>query len=100
MSEHLADHIEESDYDKRMIERYLEGKKDGFVAGFQKGFSEGTYLLFEKLKEMIEQGKSSDEILKNELFADFSYFIIAKKLDIRASNEEVLEEYLTKHQLK
>ncbi len=80
MSEHLADHIEESDYDKRMIERYLEGKKDGFVAGFQKGFSEGTYLLFEKLKEMIEQGKSSDEILKNELFADFSYFIIAKKI--------------------
>lgn len=93
MSEHLADHIEESDYDKRMIERYLEGKKDGFASGFQKGISEGTYLIFEKLKELLEQEKSGDEILNDELFADFSYFIIAKKLDIPASNEEILEEY-------
>lgn len=96
MSEHLAAHIEESDYDKRMIERYLEGKKDGFAAGFQKGISEGTCLIFEKIKELIGQEKSSDEILNDGLFADFSYFIIAKKLDIPASNKEILEEYFAK----
>lgn len=96
MSEHLAAHIEESDYDKRMIGRYLEGKKDGFAAGFQKGISEGTCLIFEKIKELIGQEKSSDEILNDGLFADFSYFIIAKKLDIPASNKEILEEYFAK----
>lgn len=94
MSEHLAGHIEESGYDRRMIERYLEGKKDGFAGGFQKGVSKGTYLLFEKLKDLLGQGKSSDEILGDELFADFTYFIISKKLDIPASNEKILEEYL------
>lgn len=94
MGEHLAAHVEQSDYDKRMIERYLEGKKDGFVSGFQKGISEGTYLLFEKFKTLAEQEKSCDEILSDDLFADFTYFIIAKKLDIPASNEEITEGYM------
>lgn len=94
MDEHLADHVEESDYDRRMIERYREGKSDGFVSGFQKGVSEGTYLLFEKIRNLLEQGKTGDEILNDELFDDFSFFIISKKLDIPASNEKILEEYL------
>lgn len=94
MGERLADHVEESDYDRRMIERYREGKKDGFASGFQKGISEGTYLLFEKIKNMLEQGATSNEILNDELFADFSYFIISTKLDLPASNEKILEEYL------
>lgn len=78
MGEHLADHVEESDYDRRMIERYREGKSDGFVPSFQKGVSEGTYSLFEKIRNLLEQGKTGDEILNDELYADFSFFIISK----------------------
>lgn len=94
MSEHLAAYVEESDYDRRMIEHYLEGQKNGFVSGFQKGISEGTYLLFEKIRNLLEQGEPDDKILNDKLFADFSYFIISKKLDIPASNEEILKEYM------
>ena len=69
---------ENDEYDKRLIERYKEGKKDGW----EKGFSDGAYSVWEKICEMIRGGcNSAEEIENNELFEDFTFSVIAPKLD-------------------
>ena len=78
MSEHLADHIESSEYDNRLIERF----KDGFGEGFRKGFGESVDLVLEKILEMLREGMSADEIENSDTFADLSFDAVGGKLGV------------------
>ena len=64
---------EESEIDRRLIERY----KDGFFDGF----GEGSFQVFEKISSFFSEGKTWDEIKKDDVFSDFTFHIIAKKLE-------------------
>lgn len=79
----------EDPVDKRLIERY----KEGFVAGFKKCFSEVSYQVFEKIIELLKEGKTCEEIENNELFEDFSFNVLAPKLDFPISDEELLKRF-------
>lgn len=67
---------ESDEYDKRLIERYKEGRKDGW----EKGFSDGAYSVWEKIMEMLHEGKTREEVENDDLFTDFSFSIIAPKI--------------------
>lgn len=88
MSEHFTP-PEESEFDRRLIERY----REGFASGFKKGFSEGTYQIFDKIISMLKDGKSIEEIENEELFADFTYSVIAPKFEIATDDEEILRGF-------
>lgn len=88
MSEHYQV-PEQSEIDKRLIERYQEG----FVEAFKKGFSEGTYMVYEKIVSMLKDGKTVEEIENDDLFADFTFSIIAPKLEVPTQNVEILKNY-------
>lgn len=88
MSEHYQA-PEQSEIDKRLIERYQEG----FVEAFKKGFSEGTYMVYEKIVSMLKDGKTVEEIENDDLFADFTFSIIAPKLEVPTQNVEILKNY-------
>ncbi len=67
---------ESDEYDKRLIERYREGRKDGW----ERGFSDGAYSVWERIMEMLREGKSQEEIEGCDLFSDFTFSIIAPKI--------------------
>ncbi len=89
MSEHLADHIESSEYDNRLIERF----KDGFGEGFRKGFGESVDLVLEKILEMLREGMSADEIENSDTFADLSFDAVAGKLGVPTDASEIVKKY-------
>lgn len=80
---------EESDIDRRMIERY----KGGFVAGFEKGFSEAAYQLYDRMLSMLKDGKSAGYIKTDDVFSDFTFSVIAPKLKIPSDSEGILREF-------
>ena len=88
MSEHLTP-PEEDEADRRLIERY----KEGFVNGFKKGFSEGSYQVYDRIISMLHEGKTVEEIENDEVFEDFTFSIIAPKLEIAADDKEILKEF-------
>lgn len=88
MSEHFTP-PEEDEFDKRLIERY----KDGFAAGIKKGFSEGSYQVYDKIITMLHEGKTVEEIENADLFSDFTFSVIAPKLEIATDDEELLKTY-------
>ena len=82
---------EEDEFDKRLIERY----KEGFVCGLKKGFSEGSYQVYDKIITMLHEGKTVEEIENDDLFSDFTFSVIAPKLEIATDDEELLKEFNT-----
>ena len=88
MSEHFTP-PEEDEFDKRLIERY----KDGFATGIKKGFSEGSYQVYDKIITMLHEGKTVEEIENDDLFSDFTFSVIAPKLEIATDDEELLKTY-------
>ena len=82
---------EEDEFDKRLIERY----KEGFVCGLKKGFSEGSYQVYDKIITMLHEGKTVEEIENADLFSDFTFSVIAPKLEIATDDEELLKEFNT-----
>lgn len=67
----------EDESDRRLIERYKEGKKDGLL----EGFSKGAYAVYEKIFEFLDSGRTADEVRNDPLFEDFSPTVITKKFD-------------------
>lgn len=67
----------EDESDRRLIERYREGKKDGLL----EGFSKGAYAVYEKIFEFLDSGRTADEVRNDPLFEDFSPTVITKKFD-------------------
>ncbi|MDE5899461.1 MAG: ParB/Srx family N-terminal domain-containing protein [Treponemataceae bacterium] len=67
----------EDESDRRLIERYREGKKDGFL----EGFSKGAYAVYEKIFEFLDSGRTADEVRNDPLFEDFSPTVIAGKFN-------------------
>lgn len=67
----------EDEFDRRLIERYKEGKKDGYADGFSKG----AYAVYEKIFDLLDEGRSADEVRNDPLFEDFSPTVIAGKFD-------------------
>lgn len=88
MTEHFNP-PEQSDIDRRLIERY----KEGFVDGFKKGFEEGSYQVFEKIISMLKDGKSVEEIENDEIFEDFSFSKISQKFEIATESDEILSKF-------
>jgi len=88
MTEHLET-PEQSEYDRRLIERYT----DGFYDGFGKGFGEGSFQVFDKISSLFSEGKTWDEIQKDDVFSDFTFYIIAKKLEIESDKDSILKEF-------
>ena len=88
MSEQFVPPEENTD-DKRLIERY----KNGFSTGFKSGFSEGAYQIYDKLISLLKAGADLSTIESDDLFTDFSYILIAPKLDTPTSDEQILEKY-------
>lgn len=65
------------------IERTLDRKnayENGKREGFEKGYSDGAYEVYEKIFELLESGLSIAEVKDNDLFADFTYSVISKKI--------------------
>ncbi len=65
----------------------------GFAAGFKKGFGEGAYQVYDKILEMIKDGKTAEEIEYDEFFSDFTYSVIAPKFEIAANDEGILKDF-------
>lgn len=78
-----------TDMDARLIERYKEGHADGIREGFEKGVSDGAYEVWQRIVEMMRDGLTADEIESSEVFADFTYSVIAPKLGIKHKKEAV-----------
>lgn len=77
-------------------ERTLERKRAselGFEDGFHKGFSEGAYEIYEKIVSLLHEGKTVEEIENDEVFADFTFSVVAPKFDIPTERDELLEKY-------
>ena len=77
-------------------ERTLERKRayeGGFTEGFKKGFSEGAYQIYDKIISMLHEGKTVEEIENDDLFSDFTFSVIAPKLEIKTDDEELLKEF-------
>lgn len=69
----------DNEADARVAENrriFLEGKREGY----EKGFSDAAYKIWETVIGMLRSGKTADDIEADELFEDFSYFIISEKL--------------------
>lgn len=64
-----------SERDKILHDRFQEGYKEGLSDGFAKG----AYAVYAKIFELVDGGKSVDEIRGDELFEDFSAAVITKK---------------------
>ena len=80
---------EEDEFDKRLIERY----KEGFTGGFRKGFAEGSYQVYDKIIEMLHEGKTVKEIENDDLFSDFTFSEIGPKLEIAIDDEAILKNF-------
>lgn len=89
MSVQKAEHVEQSQFDSRLIERY----KEGFVEGFKQAYSEAAYSVYEKVMELFHSGKNIEEIEADESFADFTFCRIAPKFDIPTESEEILKQF-------
>lgn len=79
-------------------ERTLELKRASeleFEYGFHKGFSEGAYEIYEKIVSLLHEGKTVEDIENEELFADFTFSIVAPKFEIPTEREELLKKYRT-----
>lgn len=63
----------EDESDRRLIERY----RDGLL----EGFSKGAYAVYEKIFELLDSGRTADEVRNDPLFEDFSPTVIAGKFD-------------------
>lgn len=63
----------EDESDRRLIERYREG--------ILEGFSKGAYAVYEKIFELLDSGRTADEVRNDPLFEDFSPTVIAGKFD-------------------
>ena len=77
-------------------ERTLERKRayeGGFTEGFKKGFSEGAYQIYDKIISILHEGKTVEEIENDDLFSDFTFSVIAPKLEIKTDDEELLKEF-------
>lgn len=71
--------VTDNEADARVAENrriFLEGKREGY----EKGFSDAAYKIWETVIGMLRSGKTADDIEADELFEDFSYFIISEKL--------------------
>lgn len=80
---------EESDIDRRMIERF----KDGFYEGFRKGFGEGSYQIFDRISALFAEGKAWDEVQADDVFSDFTFSEVSRKLELPSDMEHILKEF-------